>query len=314
MRHSVATALLLALLVVPSRISAQRVQSVADLALRVNRDDLVKVRDQDGALVTGRVTQLTRSSFTIRTDAGERQFAGDKVREVALRGTSARKGALIGAGVFAVLGGVACSQHGTGSCAVMWPVLDAVVFGWPLGATVGGFIPSMGTIYRRPPDGAAVAAPAESAAGHASLLEDLGLVVNLGDALRVHRTTGDAIEGRVTGLTDDELAVTASAVETRIGRGAILRVAKMRDRIRHPGVIGAVVGAATGALSECGGGEDNDCDEGVVMGGLLGAGVGSFVGLFLHTWPVVFAEDAPHVSFRPALSVDAVGFRTSVRW
>ena len=104
----------------PSRAWAQVLQSFEELALRVNLNDHLQIEDQSGAKTTGRLSRLTRDDLAIQTDAGEKRFTSVTVREVAMRGHSLRKGALIGTGVFAVLGALAvCSHEGGGDCIIV---------------------------------------------------------------------------------------------------------------------------------------------------------------------------------------------------
>ena len=108
MRRTVVVSFFALILLAPCQGLAQVLQSFEDLALRVNLDDQLQVEDQLGVKATGRLTRLTRDEIAIQTEAGEKRFASDTVRAVAVRGHALRKGALIGAGVFAVLGAVAC--------------------------------------------------------------------------------------------------------------------------------------------------------------------------------------------------------------
>ena len=129
------------MLLAPSQGSAQTLQSFEDLALRVNLDDQLQVEDQSGVKATGRLTRLTRDEIAIQTDAGEKRFTSDTVRAVAVRGHALRKGALIGAGVFAVLGAVAiCSHEGGGNCVIVGS-LGAAPIGAGVGLAVGALIP-----------------------------------------------------------------------------------------------------------------------------------------------------------------------------
>jgi len=117
MRQTVAVSLFALMLLAPSQGSAQGLQSFEELALLVNLDDQLQVEDQLGVKATGRLTRLTRDEIAIQTDAGEKRFTIDTVREVGMRGHSLRKGALIGVGVFAVLGTLAtCAHEGGGDC------------------------------------------------------------------------------------------------------------------------------------------------------------------------------------------------------
>ena len=121
------------MLLAPSPGWSQALQSFEDLALWVNLDDQLQVEDQSGAKATGRLTRLTRNDMAIQTHAGEKRFTSDTVRGVAVRGHALRRGALAGAGVFAVLGAVAvCSHRGGGDCSIVGPLGAA-----PIGAGVG---------------------------------------------------------------------------------------------------------------------------------------------------------------------------------
>jgi len=72
--------------------------------------------------------------MAIQADAGEKHFTSDTVREVAVHGHALRRGALIGAGVFAVLGTVAiCSHRGGADCAIIGPLGAAPAAGERLG-------------------------------------------------------------------------------------------------------------------------------------------------------------------------------------
>ena len=110
------------ILLAPSQSSAQTLQSFEDLALRVNLDDRLRVEDQSGVRTTGRLTQLTRETIVIQTEAGEKRFTRDTVRAVAVRGHALRKGALIGAGALAAVGAWACwgRNHETSTNCASW--------------------------------------------------------------------------------------------------------------------------------------------------------------------------------------------------
>ena len=105
---------------------------------------------------TGRLTRLTRDEIAIKTDAGEKRFTNESVRAVAVRGDALRKGALIGAGVFAVLGMVAtCSHEGGGGCVIVG-LFGAAPIGAGVGLAVGALTPQMRTVYRAPENRASV--------------------------------------------------------------------------------------------------------------------------------------------------------------
>lgn len=121
------------MLLAPSKGWAQMLQSFEDLALRVNLDDQLQVEDRLGVKATGPLTRLTRDEIAIQTDAGEKRFTSDTIREFAMRAHSLRKSALIGTGEFAVLGALAvCSHEGGRDCIIVGPLGAA-----PIGAGVG---------------------------------------------------------------------------------------------------------------------------------------------------------------------------------
>ena len=128
----------------PSRGSARPPGPFDDLALRVNLDDRLRIEDPSGARTTGRLTRLTGDEMTIETDAGEKRFTSGTVREVAVRGYSLGKGALIGAGVFAILFAAAPACRSNPDCI---PIAAAPV-GAGVGLAVGALIPRMTTVFR----------------------------------------------------------------------------------------------------------------------------------------------------------------------
>jgi hypothetical protein len=147
MKPALSITLIAYLLASPLPVIAQPLQSFENLALRVNLDDQLRVEEQPGVKATGRLTHPTRDDITIRTDAGEKHFTSEQVRKVAVRGHSLGKSALIGAGVFAVLGTVAVAVHGGNAGAGS---LGAAAIGAGVGLAVGALIPQMKTVYRPP--------------------------------------------------------------------------------------------------------------------------------------------------------------------
>jgi hypothetical protein len=291
-------------------VTAQPLQSFEDLALRVNLDDQLRVEDQSGARATGRLTRLTRDEITIQTDVGEKHFTSEQVRNVALRGHSLGKSALIGAGVFAVLGTVAAAARGGNAAG---PVAAAVL-GSGAGLAVGALVPRMKGIYRQPQDRASVA-PSRGASGiHASLLEDLALRVNLDDQLRVEDQSGVSTTGRLTRLTADEITIQTDAGETHFTRETVRQVAVRHQPIRATVLIGAGAGAALGAALACTGPDREECVDGPIMVGAVGAGLGLAVGALIHRTTIVYPEPEKHTVVWPAISRAAVGVRVSLRW
>jgi hypothetical protein len=314
MRGTVVVSFLALILLTPSQGSAQALQSFEDLALRVNLDDQLQVEDQAGVKAIGRLTHLTRDAITIRTDAGEKRFLSDMVRDVAVRGHSLRKGALIGAGVFAVLGAVAvCSHRGGGDCIIIGP-LGAAPIGAGVGLAMGALISQMRTIYRAPENRASVPRSRNALGVQASLLEDLALRVNLDDQLRVEDQSGGRTIGRLTHLTADEITLQTDAGEKHFTRETVRQVAVRHQPFRMATLIGAGAGAALGALAACTGPERSECADGPILLGGLGAGAGLAVGALVHRTTIVYPEPEKRTSVLPSISRHAVGVRVSVRW
>ena len=289
-------------------------QSFDELALRVNLADHLRIEDQSGAKTTGRLSRLTRDEITIQTDVGEKRFTSVSVREVAMRGHSLRKSALIGTGVFAVLGALAvCSHEGGGDCIIVG-ALGAAPIGAGVGLTLGALVSSMRTVYRAP-EGRASVPESRSAGGvHASLLEDLALRVNLGDELRVEEQAGLGTAGRLTHLTADEITLQTNAGEKRFTRDAVRQVAVRHHRLRLGVLIGAGAGAAIGAVAACTGPDREECADAPIIGGALGAGLGLAAGALMHTTTTVYPEAEKRTLIAPMISCDIVGVRVSRRW
>ena len=105
---------------------------LSDLALRANLDDQVQVEDRLGVRTTGRLTCLTATELTVHTDAGEKHFTRDAVRQVVVRRRPLRMAVLIGAGGGAAIGAVAaCTGASRDECA------DAPIIAGGLGAGLG---------------------------------------------------------------------------------------------------------------------------------------------------------------------------------
>jgi hypothetical protein len=302
------------MLVAPSPGSAQALQSFEDLALRVNLDDQLQIKDQSGAKATGRLTRLTRDEMAIQTAAGENRFASDAVREVAVRGHALGKAALIGTGVVAVLGAVAtCSHEGGGNCVIIG-LFGAAPIGAGVGLAMGALIPQMRTVYRAPENRASVTRSGGVIGGQASLLEDLALRVNVNDQLRVDDRSGVGITGRLTSLTADDITLQTAAGEKHFTRETIHQVAVRHQPLRTAVLIGAGVGAAAGAMAACTGSEREECADAPIIAGAVGASLGLAVGALIHKTTIVYPEPEKRTFIVPAISRGTVGVSVSRRW
>ncbi len=313
MRRTVVGSFLALVLLAPSQGSAQALQSFEDLALRVNLDDQLRVEDQSGVKAAGRLIRLTRDEMAIQTDTGEKRFTGDTVHKVAVRGHALRKGALIGAAVFAVLGAVAtCSNEGGSGCAFIG--LLAAPFGAGVGLAVGALIPQMNPVYRAPENRVSVPGTRAASGVQASLLEDLALRVNLDDQLRVEDQSGSRTTGRLTRLTADDITIQTDAGEKHFTRETFRQIAVRRRPLPLAVLIGAGAGAVTGAIAACTGQEHEECADAPILAGGVGAGLGLAVGALMHRTTIVYPEAAKRTLVLPVISRGAVGVRVSRSW
>lgn len=312
MRRAFTVATLAIAFVSPTSGRAQQIQSFADLPLRINRDDRVRVVDPSGTRTTGRVVSFGREGLTLATDGGDRLFTSESVRQVDVNGKSTRRGAWIGAGLFAAMGAIACANNEKGGCAA-WPVLDALFFGMPLGMLVGSGIPTMRPIYKASAGQAPASAP-RSAATAPSLRETLGMRVNLDDRLRIESSADATVKGLLRGLTDDYLLLGQDGAETQVMRQSIRKVSITRGHARLGTLVGFLVGAASDFSGSCTGDETAECADAIIMLGGLGAGAGAIIGAMIHTSTVVYPEHAARLSLAPALVGQRAGVRLSYRF
>lgn len=304
MRRTLVLSLVVVVLATPSRGISQSVTSFTDLPLRVNRGDQVRVLDQSGARTTGRVVSFGRDGLTLATDGGERRFAGESVRRVDRRGPSKAKGAIYGIGVVAIIQLAAFPKDCPGSC----PLVVGVFSGPTLGSLVGAWVPSMHLVYRAP----ALRAPGSARAaraGNASLLDDLGMHVNLGDHLSVQSTSGVTTAGSLKSLADDSFSIDSA----QFTRETVRRVSLRRRHTRVGALLGFVAGAAWGMASA----DSSDHGEqflGFYLGGVPVAGLGALVGRLFVTSTVVYPEKEARVSVSPVISRGGAGVRATLRF
>jgi hypothetical protein len=302
------------MLLSPSQGSAQALQSFDDLALHVNVDDRLQIEDQAGLETTGRLTRLTRSELAIQTEAGEKHFARDTVRAVAVRGHALRKSALIGAGVVAVLGAVATCVHEGGGACVLVGLFGGAPIGAGVGLAMGALIPQMKPVYRAPGDRVSIQPSGAAGGVQASLLEDLALRVNLDDRLRVEDQSGGSTSGRLMRLTADDITIQTDAGEKHFTRETIRQIAVRRQPLRMAVLIGAGAAAAAGAVAACTGQDREECVDAPIMAGAVGAGLGLAVGALIHTTTIVYPEAERRTFVVPLISRDTVGVRVGRRW
>jgi hypothetical protein len=116
--------------------------------------------------------------------------------------------------------------------------------------------------------------PSQGAAQTRQSFQDLALRLNLDDRLRIEDESGTTTTGRLTHLTRDEITIQTDAGEKRFTSATVRTVARRRDTRRKNVLIGAGVGAIVGALAACSGPDRQECADGPILLGGVGAGVG----------------------------------------
>lgn len=286
-------------LLAPERGSAQPVQSFENLALRVNLDDRLRVENLSGETITGRLTHLTSADLAILTAAGEKPFTRDTVREISLATRPLRKSVLIGAGAGTVLGTLGgCVRAPRDECPDSVLMLGALGAG--LGLAAGALIHTTKTVYRASEERSAASAPMSSLVAPAAhdrprltrplqTFEDLGLLVNLADRLRVENESGVKTTGRLTRLTPDEITIQTDAGEKRFASATVREVGLRGFSLGRGALIGAGVFAAGFGVLACAARSGTPGCAAVPIGaGVIGAGVGLALGAVIPRITTVY--------------------------
>lgn len=287
--------------------SAQTARTFQDLGLFVNVDDRVQIRDRSGATLIGRVSGLTPGYIEVVTREGAKRFNEDAVTSVELQQHPLKRGALIGAAAFAVLGGVAiCAHKGGPGCAVSGAV-GAAPIGAGFGLALGSVIPRMRTIYR---PGEQARQPLSAGPSGTSLLEALGLRVNLEDRVLVRDTSGTLRTGRLIALDRDSMILQTRRGGVALPRAEIEQVDLVRSHLRTGVLVGAAGGAGWGAAAECRAAA-RDCPDAILIGMGLGAAAGALAGALTHTTTVVYSR---RIVAAPLVSRTSAGVQIRVAW
>lgn len=309
MRVTIALALLAAC-VAHAPAPAQEVGSFADLPLRINGGDRVRVVDLSGAKTTGRVVSIGRDGLTLKTSSGERQFFDSTVRRVDRPGQSKTRGVVVGAAAVLAYCSLAKFAEQGAYCAILYETL----LGAPMGVIAGAWVPTMRPVYRArmplPQDSPPVTARATSGAA-SSPLDDLGMRVNLGDHLTVVNDSGVTRQGKLIGLGDDALTLST----TSDGWAMVTRESVRRVAVRHAHVrLGMLIGFAVGTTvrpPHCV--EERRCSwVDTVLQGEVGALWGALAGLVVRRSTVVYPAPMLPISLSPAVTRGGVGIRASL--
>ncbi len=293
---------------------AQQVDAFANLPLVVNRGDQLRVENQSGRRVTGPLVAFAPGGLTLGTGGADKRFSAADVRRVELSTAEFEPGGLlIGVGASAAAGLLACpGGFIKAECTGMTTAFGAVILGAPyLQALIPrmlGQFPSSRIVYQAPASGLPV--PGTRGESASSLLDELGMGVNLGDRVTAETMSGERISGRIVGLTDDWLAIALDRGARQLGREQIRRVTVERRHVRAAAFIGYLGFAAAEGMSS----GRNSESVGVPFAGLLGAGAGALIGLVIHTTSDVYPAPAWRVSVAPSLGNGRVGFGATYRW
>jgi hypothetical protein len=115
----------------------------------INLDDRVGIETQSGVRTTGRLTHLATDRIAIQTDAGEKEFTSDVLREVAVRRSPVRLMTLIGAGAGVAAGALSeCRGAPHSECPDGIVLLGGLGAG--VGAITGALIQRTTAVYAQP--------------------------------------------------------------------------------------------------------------------------------------------------------------------
>ncbi|MCC7043951.1 MAG: hypothetical protein IT183_08815 [Acidobacteria bacterium] len=303
-----------AALLTPLYGAAQSLASFDDIGLRINLDDRIRIEDRTGTRTTGRLTRLTRDDIAIETDAGERRFPREDVREVARREPAYRRGAVIGAAVFAVLGAVATCAHEKGDNCIALGSVRAAPIGVGAGLAMSALIPRMRTVYRAPETTLSVPPSRPETVSSPGRLDDLALHVDLDDHLRVEDQAGVRTTGRLVRLTSDAITIRTATGERHFTRESVREVAVRRRPLRTAVLVGAGLGASAAAVAACKGPDREECIDAPIIGGAVGGGLGFAIGALIRRTTVVYPEPDRQTLVLPLVSRGALGVRAQVTW
>ncbi len=144
--------------------------------------------------------------------------------------------------------------------------------------------------------------------------QDLALRVQLGNQVRIEDNSGVRITGRLTRLSPDEIAIEAESGERLFASRDVRVVSRRQGSILRGALIGAGALAALGAISECRGGKNHYCGEGLGMGLIFGAGLGGCTGSFFPRTTTVYRARERQAFLSPVLSRQGVGVRVGLSW
>lgn len=143
---------------------------------------------------------------------------------------------------------------------------------------------------------------------------DLALAIKPGDWIRIEDQAGVRTTGRLTRLTPDEIRIEAAGSEKVLPRRDVRVVSRLQGSSRRGMLIGMGVMVPLLALSECRGGKNHYCGEGLEAGLVLGVGLGACAGALLPRSTTLYRAGKSEVRISPVLSRQAVGIGAHLSW
>ena len=144
--------------------------------------------------------------------------------------------------------------------------------------------------------------------------QDLATSIKPGDQVRIEDHAGARITGRLTRLTPDEIRIEAGGSEQVMASRDVRVVSRLQGSVRRGMLIGMGVMVPLLAFSECRGGKNHYCGEGLEWGVVLGAGLGACAGGLLPRTTTVYRAGKGEARLAPVLSRHAVGIRAQLSW
>ena len=154
-----------------------------------------------------------------------------------------------------------------------------------------------------------------------SSFKDMQFLVKAGDRVTVIDATGAKITGRIAELDSSTLSIASATGPRRFTQDDLAVVRQRRpDPLKNGAVIGTVLGAGMGLMTElsCGGGEYCGQAGWVTLGSALwGLGAGVFTDALLKTTTDVFRRGAGTTgawNVSPVIGRGAAGATVALRW
>lgn len=167
-----------------------------------------------------------------------------------------------------------------------------------------------------------LAGPAAAAAQPATSFDALAERLQPGATIVVRTTDGEALRGRLEGVSATTIDVRTRGGTRQMPAGAVSSVTtRVNDSNANGFYIGAAIGALGGVLSAAnfsGEYRAEDLRAGGALFALFGAGlyggIGALIDWRIKRTETVYSAAPPRVTVAPAVTARGVGLAASVRW